>query len=525
MPHHIDYTQSVPRPPRSLDPPRLLIIGAGSRGNAYARAITHSSNGEVVAVAEPVKFKRQQLGRKYIWGEKTPAEGQEFPDWKSFLTWEQARRARVATGDEAPTGVDGFLVCTLDESHAEIITALAPLGLHLLSEKPLATTLEDCLSIYASLLPKGPFTGPPCLFAMGHVLRYSPHNMLLRKLLLDDGVIGEVISMEHTEPVGWWHFAHSYVRGNWRREDATAPSLLTKSCHDIDLLLWLLCSPPLAADSPHLPSFIISTGSLKHFRRSQKPEAAGRATNCLSCPAEPECPYSARKIYQSRLRDGDIGFPIKIVVPEVEAIVVEDGVSAAETLLMERLAEDYGHEPAGLNRRPYYGRCVYEAGNDVCDDQVVTITWEDDATEGVQGRRHARTGKTATFHMIAFTEQVCQRRSRIYGAKGEMEADSTTIKVHDFATGQTTTHHPHQAGGGHGGGDDGLARQFVLAIDAVKNQGMSVVEAQQTHIRCTLDDVIRSHAVVFAAEEARKGRKVVDWPEWWRTKVDAHLPR
>jgi len=43
-------------------------------------------------------------------------------------------------------------------------------------------------------------------------LRYSPHNILLHKLLVEEGVVGDIVSVEHTEPVGWWHFSHSYVR-------------------------------------------------------------------------------------------------------------------------------------------------------------------------------------------------------------------------------------------------------------------------------------------------------------------------
>lgn len=206
------FTQGPSRPAESINPPRLAIIGAGSRGNAYARAVFDATNGVVVAVADPIQFKRRLLGSKYIWGNGSATEDQEFDGWKDFLKYELTRRDRAASGEKVPPGVDGVFVCTLDESHAEIITALAPLKLHLMSEKPLATTLADCLDISHALSSQSSPDGPSSVFAIGHVLRYSPHNMLLRKLLLEDNVVGEVISMEHTEPVGWWHFAHSYVR-------------------------------------------------------------------------------------------------------------------------------------------------------------------------------------------------------------------------------------------------------------------------------------------------------------------------
>lgn len=201
-----------PNPPKSKNPPRILIVGAGSRGGAYGRAIYGSTNGCVVAVAEPIDYKRKAFGRKHIWGLEEPREGEEFAGWKEFMEWELQRRERAREGEDVPEGVDGIFVCTLDEMHADILTGLAPLGLHILCEKPLATSLQDCVRIYKSLTPHGPRSPPPTLFGIGHVLRYSPHNILLRKLLLEDEAIGEIISTEHTEPVGWWHFSHSYVR-------------------------------------------------------------------------------------------------------------------------------------------------------------------------------------------------------------------------------------------------------------------------------------------------------------------------
>ncbi len=196
----------------SSSAPRLLIIGAGSRGNAYARAVKHVTNGSIVAVAEPVTFQRHDLGRKYIWGEDGPTEGQEFSGWREYLEYEQQRRQRAEGGEDVPDGVDGVFVCTLDTMHEEIIIGLASLTLHIMSEKPLATTLQSCLNIYRSLRPEGPACPPKKVFSVGHVLRYSPHNMLLRRLLLEEHIIGDILSIEHVEPVGWWHFSHSYVR-------------------------------------------------------------------------------------------------------------------------------------------------------------------------------------------------------------------------------------------------------------------------------------------------------------------------
>jgi predicted dehydrogenase len=209
----VDRMPAPPRPAMSANPPRVMIVGAGSRGNAYARETGDSANGVVVAVAEPIAFKRRRLGEKYIWGKGSPSEGQEFEDWKQYLAYETDRRARAARGESVPEGVDAVFICVLDEMHKEVIIGLAPLGLHMMCEKPLTTNMDDCVAIYKSLLPGLPHTTTPSrIFSIGHVLRYSQHNIVLRKLLLEDKAIGDVLSVEHTEPVGWWHFAHSFVR-------------------------------------------------------------------------------------------------------------------------------------------------------------------------------------------------------------------------------------------------------------------------------------------------------------------------
>ena len=329
-----------------------------------------------------------------------------------------------------------------------------------------------------------------------------------------------------------------FIRGNWRKESTTAPSLLTKSCHDIDFLLWLFCSPHSCNNfTPHLPSSLSSTGHLAYLRKARKPASAGAATNCLSCDYERSCIYSAKKVYLERqLQKGDVSWPVSIVNPEIEDCYKTQGLSAASEKLLKTLAQDYDattprHE---VERRPWFGRCVWECDNDVCDDQVVTLTWEDDPlssqTSGSISRdlhseidgRKGRLAKTASFHMVAYTEAQCHRRGRVYGTTGEIVYDSKSISVYDFASGATKVHLPAQPGGGHGGGDAGLVRQFVNAVEAVK-KGMAVQEAQEKFIGCSLEEMVRSHAVVFAAEEARREGKVVRWQEWWRREVEERL--
>ncbi|KAL1607140.1 hypothetical protein SLS59_002844 [Nothophoma quercina] len=375
-------------------PPRILVIGAGSRGTAYAEAALQGTNAVITAVCEPIYSKREAFGRKFIWTDKRlPAQsGQHFSDWREWVEYEEERREHEANQPGLESGIDAVFVCVLDEMHEEVVCGIAHLGVDICCEKPMSTRMDSCIRMFKALndAERGNAANgkKKPIFGICHVLRYSPHNMLLRHLVRDKEVVGDILSVEHCEPVGWWHFSHSYVRGNWRKESTSAPSLLT----------------------------------------------------------------NAKKIYlDKQLAQGNADWPVKIVNPDIEDILGKRGPEAATAQLLSDLAEDYNTStPLEVrNKRNYFGRCVWESDNDVCDDQVVTLTWDDDGSDT------SRSAKTALFHMIAHTEKQCERRGRIYGTKGEIEYDSTTITIYDFASGKTVSHKPHFAGGGHGGGDAG----------------------------------------------------------------------
>ena len=322
-------------------------------------------------------------------------------------------------------------------------------------------------------------------------------------------------------------------RGNWRKESTSAPSLLAKSCHDMDVLYWLLAASPVGSSKPvHIPRDISSSGSLQYFKRSRKPVEAGEATNCMSCTFEPLCQFSAKRIYTSpQLKSENQDRWARIACPEMEECIATGGSAAGQEALLAKLAEDYDSlhtSPAEISSRNWFGRCVYEADNDVCDNQTVTLTWDDNPVAQSGATEHealaGRGSKTATLHMVAFTKKICQRLTHIYGADGEITADSSSITVEDFDTGATQVFYPYvPKGGGHGDADEGLARQFVLAVDKVKNHGWDVARAQKEYMGCSLEDVIMSHSMVFAAEDARKSRTVVNFPQWWEENVVGRL--
>ncbi len=263
-------------------PVTAVVVGAGGRGTTYALyAVEHPERLKIVGVAEPQAWNRQKMVETHA----IPAEN-VFIDWR-----ELAARPRLA---------DAVIIATQDRMHADPAVALAEKGYAMLLEKPMAPTEADCGRIVDAVKRAG------ILFGVCHVLRYTGYTQALKKLL-DSGAIGEVISIQHLEPVGYWHQAHSFVRGNWRNSRESSSMLLAKSCHDLDWIRYAVGAPCRS-----LSSF----GSLVHFKPSAKPAAAGAATRCLDCAFETNCPYSAKKIYLGRLANGDTGWPVSVVDPQ-----------------------------------------------------------------------------------------------------------------------------------------------------------------------------------------------------------------
>ena len=413
-----------------MSPVPLAVIGAGSRGSGYAGfASAHPERARVVAVAEPRDAYRERLA-----SEHAIAPEAVFDDW----------RAAAA----APKLADAVLICTQDAMHVEPAVAFAEAGYHILLEKPMAPDEAGCRAIVDAVERAG------ILFAVAHVLRYTTYTRHLKKLLTD-GAIGDLVSMQRLEPVGYWHQAHSFVRGNWRNEAESSSMLLAKSCHDLDWMRHVMGVPCRA---------VSSFGSLKHFRADAAP--AGAAARCLDCGVEADCPYSARKIYLGRLAKGHTGWPVNVLTPEP----TEASVTAA------------------LRDGPY-GRCVYACDNDVVDNQVVSMAFEGE--------------RTATFLMTAFSASA-GRRTEIFGTRGHIVGDDRHLHVFDFLGDETESIDTATADasilGGHGGGDFGLMDSFVAAV----------ADSDASRVLSGPAETLETHLMVFAAERARREARVID---------------
>jgi len=411
------------------DPPRpvtLAIIGAGNRGRVYAGfAERNPAVARVVAVAEPRAFQRERL-----------TELHAVPSANSLDSWQDL----VAL----PKVADAVVIATKDTLHADIATAFAERGYDLLLEKPMATTENDCVRIVDAVERAG------VILAVCHVMRYTPYTRAL-KALVEAGRIGDIVNVQHLEPVGWWHQAHSYVRGNWRREDESTFMLMAKSCHDLDWLRHVVGRPWAR---------VSSFGGLTHFRAESRPKGAG--DRCTDCAIEPECAYSAQRFYLECLATPERRrWPLSVITNDLTT----EGVQTA------------------LRTGPY-GRCVYACDNDVVDHQVVSVEFAG--------------GVTAAFTMTAFAAPA-PRRTQLFGTRGSIDGDGRTITIFDFLTGDTEVIEVAAPEAGHGGGDDAVIAAFC---DAVATRDPSAILSGPR-------ESLETHRMVFAAERARREGTVV----------------
>ncbi|MBB6674530.1 Gfo/Idh/MocA family protein [Cohnella nanjingensis] len=409
-----------------MNPVKIALIGAGQRGHVYTKyALTHPQEAKVVAVAEADPARRREF--RDLHGIE---DGNTFADWRDMLA--------------APKTADAILICLQDRMHYEPTIQALEAGYHVLLEKPMSTDPLECLLMGAKAAEIGTH------FDICHVLRYSPFFATLKKLLAK-GTIGRLMSIQHNENVAYWHQAHSYVRGNWRRSDESSPMILAKSCHDMDILLWLA-----GADCVRVSSF----GSLSHFRSDNAPE--GAPLRCLDgCPAQNACLYYAPNTYLTDNTD----WPTSVISNDMS----------------------YKARAAALMTGPY-GRCVYHCDNDVVDHQVVNLEFANEVT--------------AAFTMSAFTNEN-HRTIKLMGTRGEIRGamDKNEIEIIRFGRSENELITLEGIDGhiGHGGGDSLMIANFISSISDGSGERRTSAQAS-----------VQSHLMAFAAEQSRLTHQVID---------------
>lgn len=412
---------------------KVGVIGCGNRGSAYADYIAnHPEEAQLVCACDILSERLAWYGERY----QLPVE-MCFEDVQTML--------------DTVSGLDLVIVSVLDIDHFRMAKMVMERGIHCMLEKPISPDPWECMELMNIAKTHD------CQLLICHVLRYTPLFSALKEVL-EEGSIGEIQAINHAEFVGYEHFNHSYVRGNFRN---LSPFILAKACHDLDILNWLTGKKCLK---------ISSFGELNYFKKENAPE--GSAERCLECSIEPDCVFSAKKRYLGEYT----GWPVAM-------ISVDTSLEAREKALAEGK----------------YGRCVFHCDNKVVDRQVVNMLYED--------------GVTVSFTLNGFNS-VGFRETRIFGTKGDILANfgEEFIRVRIFGEPGEKVIHPEGFEGGHGGGDYCMMKDIIRCVREDKWEG----------VRTGADQSVASHIMAFAAEKSRKNSIIVDIEEFKQEIIAEH---
>ncbi len=415
----------------------VAILGVGARGHCYGKHMFRMPDKyKIVSLCE---IKPDRLARfEKEWG---IAKELCFTNAEEFLKEKRA---------------DVLVVGTHDREHVAYAIKALELGYHILLEKPISPVKEEMLALLEAQ-KKYPQKVLVC-----HVLRYSPVFTKLKELV-DSKEIGDLRIIDWDEQVAFWHQCHSFVRGNWRRDEKASPMIMQKCCHDLDLLQYYVGSK---CDT------VFSTGDLSFFKKEFQPE--GAADRCSECKYINTCPFSAEWVYVTRWKEEKGSpadqWPFNMCCYDIP-------------LTEEKLRKAYS-SPDNL-----YGRCVFACDNTVVDNQMVTMTFANGVKANLtMSAFSADSGRRATFRgtngQINFDEakdiiEVCRFGQKPYVIKGSDLCDED------------------KTGFGHGGGDVVLVETLY---DMIYNGAEEVT---------ALEASVESHLIALCAEESRKTGKAV----------------
>ncbi|HKL94341.1 MAG TPA: Gfo/Idh/MocA family oxidoreductase [Clostridia bacterium] len=402
----------------------ISVIGLGNRGTEYM-LITKlfCKNVKIVALCDISQQALDDIAPRY-----------KIPKENCFLSADDFfAKGRIS---------DAVFICTQDKTHYEIGKRAIELGYQILMEKPVSDNLAECIEL-RDLAKTHNVNVVVC-----HVLRYSNYYQKIKNTIRS-GDIGKIVNINHTENVGYFHFAHSYVRGNWKSAISSTPSLMAKCCHDLDLIQWFMESECTS---------ISSYGGLSIFKKDNAPE--GAAERCLDCKVS-NCPYNAVNLYLT-----DPFWKAKFI-KYLRRTLTGKSKSTKEDV---KNALEIGD----------YGRCVYFSQNDVSDHQVVAMQFAN--------------GATATHTLNAFSNTM-MRESHIVGTKGELIAYDKKLKMNIFG-GRRRTLNRGSIITGHIEGDF----RTVIAFCKLLNGKLSETLMRDVTF---ISDTISSHQIVMAAEKSR----------------------
>ncbi len=203
---------------------QIGFIGCGARSIAYATFYAEADDIQVAGISDPMPRQRTVLKREC----SLPVDTPEYDDWRDLL--------------DAHPALDGVVISSPTQYHVEQAIACFERGLPVALEKPLAVNKAECERL---LDAQRTLNGRSLI---GFVLRSTPYFSRIQQLIAE-GRVGRVLSVQADELPGW--FVTSVMcRSPWRRYAASSGgSMLEKSCHDMDMLNWLIGSKPVAIHS------------------------------------------------------------------------------------------------------------------------------------------------------------------------------------------------------------------------------------------------------------------------------------
>lgn len=241
----------------------VAIIGCGSRGREVYGKIFHKyDEWKIVSLCDISKARLARAAAEFSVNEEN-----------CFLSEEKFFEKKRA---------DILVIATQDSDHVRMCIKALRLAYDVLLEKPISDKkeeLEELLKVYRESGRK---------VAVCHVLRYAPAYAKIDEII-KGGTLGKITSIEAVEQVCYWHFSHSYVRGNWRNAKESSPVIMAKCCHDMDYLQHFVGASCKT---------VYSTGGLDYFNRANQPE--GASERCEDCRYIGSCPYSAENLYIKR---------------------------------------------------------------------------------------------------------------------------------------------------------------------------------------------------------------------------------
>ena len=397
---------------------KYVLIGAGSRGSVYG-TWAHENGIEIAAIAERRPDRLAEAAKQW-----------NVPEERCFSDADEL----FALGKIA----DAAIIATMDRDHYGHVMQALSCGYDILLEKPISPDPKECLEIEnkANALGKK--------ITVCHVLRYTNFWSKLKEII-DSGELGKIVAIKHSENIGNFHMAHSFVRGNWRNDRLSSPIILQKSCHDLDILLWLT-----GAHCTKVAAF----GTLSYFKEANAP--AGSSDRCCTCSAADNCRFEAKKCYLPTLGT----WPTDVVCLEQTEEALEEALKTGP-----------------------YGRCVYRCDNNVCDHMSMILEFDN--------------GVTATFSLTAQTSP-CHRDIHIMCEDGEILADDgkrqILVRKHVSSPGDTFEEriiNIRTNASGHGGGDAGIMEDFTASLSAGEST------------RSAISASVESHMMAFAMERSR----------------------